>query len=220
MKNKTSKYFKYAIGEIILVMIGILLALQVNNWNEDRKVRNNEIVLLEKLQEENTVNLKSIEGYVEYRQKIPKTLENFIELLETNDIKSIEDTIKDYILEILQSSTHTFAQSNLINYINTHNFENSNLSKELVTLEFYQNDLEIVSDKGLEVKLNNIFQALENDIDFNSLEIASYSTLKSLKFKNKLILLSSIEDEISFQFNQTYKQMIKVDSLITERLKL
>ena len=31
--GKTGKYFKYAIGEIILVMIGILLALQVNNWN-------------------------------------------------------------------------------------------------------------------------------------------------------------------------------------------
>ena len=36
-KNKTGKYLKYAIGEILLVMIGILLALQVNNWNEDRK---------------------------------------------------------------------------------------------------------------------------------------------------------------------------------------
>tara|TARA_R100001369_G_scaffold73411_2_gene101961 strand:- start:9 stop:734 length:726 start_codon:yes stop_codon:yes gene_type:complete len=36
-KNKTGKYFKYAIGEIILVVIGILLALSINNWNEDRK---------------------------------------------------------------------------------------------------------------------------------------------------------------------------------------
>lgn len=35
--NKTTRYFKYAIGEIALVMIGILLALQVNNWNEHRK---------------------------------------------------------------------------------------------------------------------------------------------------------------------------------------
>jgi hypothetical protein len=35
--GKTGKYFKYAIGEILLVMIGILLALQVNNWNESRK---------------------------------------------------------------------------------------------------------------------------------------------------------------------------------------
>ncbi len=35
--GKTSKYFKYAIGEIILVVIGILIALQINNWNENRK---------------------------------------------------------------------------------------------------------------------------------------------------------------------------------------
>ena len=36
-ENKFSKYLIYAIGEIVLVMIGILLALQVNNWNEERK---------------------------------------------------------------------------------------------------------------------------------------------------------------------------------------
>ena len=36
-EGKTGKYFKYAIGEIILVVIGILIALQINNWNENRK---------------------------------------------------------------------------------------------------------------------------------------------------------------------------------------
>ncbi len=36
-QNKTGKYLKYAIGEIILVVIGILIALQINNWNERRK---------------------------------------------------------------------------------------------------------------------------------------------------------------------------------------
>ena len=35
--NKTGKYFKYAVGEIILVVIGILIALQINNWNENQK---------------------------------------------------------------------------------------------------------------------------------------------------------------------------------------
>ena len=41
-ENKTRKYLKYAIGEIILVMIGILLALQVNNWNEYKKAKEKE----------------------------------------------------------------------------------------------------------------------------------------------------------------------------------
>ena len=41
-KNKTGKYLKYAIGEIVLVVVGILIALQVNDWNEDRKALQNE----------------------------------------------------------------------------------------------------------------------------------------------------------------------------------
>jgi len=59
-QNKTGKYFKYAIGEIVLVMVGILLALQVNNWNEQRKNRNFEqeflIGLKETLQNDLTIN--------------------------------------------------------------------------------------------------------------------------------------------------------------------
>jgi hypothetical protein len=48
-ENKFSKYLLYAIGEILLVMIGILLALQVNNWNENRKLRINEISSLKEV---------------------------------------------------------------------------------------------------------------------------------------------------------------------------
>ncbi|PJB18813.1 MAG: hypothetical protein CO117_06955 [Flavobacteriaceae bacterium CG_4_9_14_3_um_filter_33_16] len=48
MENKTSKYFKYAIGEIILVVIGILIALQINNWNEGRKENQKEKATLQR----------------------------------------------------------------------------------------------------------------------------------------------------------------------------
>jgi uncharacterized membrane protein YgaE (UPF0421/DUF939 family) len=45
-ENRFSKYLIYAIGEIVLVMIGILLALQINNWNEHRKDQIKEQVIL------------------------------------------------------------------------------------------------------------------------------------------------------------------------------
>ena len=58
MENKTSKYFKYAIGEIILVVIGILIALQINNWNETNKLIKKEQVILESL----ILELKAIQS--------------------------------------------------------------------------------------------------------------------------------------------------------------
>ena len=46
MNNKTGKYVKYAIGEVILVVIGILIALQINNWNEKEKLKVEEVKFL------------------------------------------------------------------------------------------------------------------------------------------------------------------------------
>ncbi len=44
MGNNTSKYFKYAIGEIVLVVIGILIALSINNWNETKKEKERQVL--------------------------------------------------------------------------------------------------------------------------------------------------------------------------------
>ncbi|WP_432411181.1 DUF6090 family protein [Rasiella sp. SM2506] len=59
-KNKTGKYLKYAIGEIILVVIGILVALQINNWNEHRKITHAEIEILHNLKTELKFNLEEL----------------------------------------------------------------------------------------------------------------------------------------------------------------
>lgn len=48
-ENKFSKYLIYAIGEIVLVVIGILIALQINNWNESNKLEKEEVVYLKRL---------------------------------------------------------------------------------------------------------------------------------------------------------------------------
>ena len=50
-ENKFSKYLLYAIGEIVLVVIGILIALQINNWNELKKDQNLEIKILSEIRE-------------------------------------------------------------------------------------------------------------------------------------------------------------------------
>ena len=64
--GKTGKYLKYAIGEIVLVMIGILLALQVNNWNEERKTRQKEQKILLELKDNLEESLQSFQ----YRRNV------------------------------------------------------------------------------------------------------------------------------------------------------
>jgi hypothetical protein len=62
--NQFLKYSRYAIGEIVLVVIGILIALQINNWNEDRKSRQVEFITLNEIKkniEANIQNMDSVE---------------------------------------------------------------------------------------------------------------------------------------------------------------
>jgi hypothetical protein len=62
LENKFSKYLLYAIGEIVLVVIGILIALQINTWNEVKKSREKEFSYLERLKEEIEDNIKLTES--------------------------------------------------------------------------------------------------------------------------------------------------------------
>jgi hypothetical protein len=66
-EGKTSRYLKYAIGEIFLVVIGILIALQINNWNENRKLRIQEVKYLKNLQTDLITELKSNDSMIVYR---------------------------------------------------------------------------------------------------------------------------------------------------------
>jgi predicted small secreted protein len=63
-QNKTSKYFKYAIGEIILVVIGILIALQINTWNQKRIDKNQEREVITKLHKDFKENKKNLKGFI------------------------------------------------------------------------------------------------------------------------------------------------------------
>lgn len=73
-QNRTRKYLLYAIGEIILVVIGILIALQVNNWNESIKTKDSLDQTLVSLKNEIEVNQKQIKSVFEYHKMLRDTL--------------------------------------------------------------------------------------------------------------------------------------------------
>jgi hypothetical protein len=112
MENKTGKYFKYAIGEIILVMIGILLALQVNNWNEQRKDRIKEQVVLKQLQEDYQANLIQLEEKMTTRDRV---IYSAIKLLKAFDqpVGVIRDSLVKNIANAFHDPTYDPIQNDL-----------------------------------------------------------------------------------------------------------
>ena len=99
MENKISKYFKYAIGEIILVVIGILIALQINNWNENRKNRAFEEEILKQIQS----NLKKDEKTLQIiASNFKKAVTSSNKLLNGNWNKNQKDSLKFWLADIIQ----------------------------------------------------------------------------------------------------------------------
>ena len=74
-EGKTARYLKYALGEILLVVIGILLALQVNNWNEWRIEREEEQMVLRQLRDDYQANLAQLDQKIRMRGYILEAAE-------------------------------------------------------------------------------------------------------------------------------------------------
>lgn len=82
MENKTRKYLKYAIGEIVLVVIGILIALQINNWNSQRIENQNTLRLYKGLLNETKSNIANLKNDI---TNVEKSKSSSIELLQMKD---------------------------------------------------------------------------------------------------------------------------------------
>jgi len=89
-ENKTGKYFKYAIGEIILVVIGILIALQINNWNEQNKEDALEQEYYCRLLEDVDQDIEQIDGNIESVQTRLKSSNNAVRLLNKSEVNKVE----------------------------------------------------------------------------------------------------------------------------------
>jgi Family of unknown function (DUF6090) len=93
-ENKVSKYMLYAIGEIVLVVIGILIALSINNWNEDRKLKNELGLFQASLISELNKDVSSITKELNLLNDDIKKLDNYFQRM------SSESVTKDTLVKI------------------------------------------------------------------------------------------------------------------------
>ena len=93
--SNAAKYFKYAIGEILLVVIGILIALQINNCNESNKLRNRELALLNELHANLVVNVTNLDSDIEAQTMGMISFDYILDL--PNNYQPYNDSIPEYL---------------------------------------------------------------------------------------------------------------------------
>ncbi len=99
-ENKFTKYIFYAIGEIVLVVIGILIALGINNWNEKRKEVNFELQLLYSFKDGLKKDLQDLEGNVRWHKRGLAAADTILFALENDkdyDIDKIARNFSDFM---------------------------------------------------------------------------------------------------------------------------
>jgi len=154
-KNKSGMYLKYAIGEIVLVVIGILIALSINNWNENRKNRISESEYYCKLLADFELDRQNIaELYKESEHKIETSKRLLLELNNKNKDKSF--LVNNY-LQALRTNAFVpskVAMTDLVSSGRLNLLTNDSLKNDLVRyygeLDKLLYQLEINRSKSLE----------------------------------------------------------------------
>ncbi|WP_165200401.1 DUF6090 family protein [Muriicola soli] len=134
-ENKTGKYLKYAIGEIILVVIGILIALQINNWNEQIKLNkdiDDHLVILKENLLEDQLQLQILKQNITTRKLAADSA-----MFQMMTITSLDSQLKKYLIQLYQEFKFS-PNTNAIETINQSN-EIPALNNELRTaiLDYY-----------------------------------------------------------------------------------
>ena len=96
-ENKVMAYLRYAVGEIFLVVIGILIALQVNNWNENRKNHSAEKDALISLREDFKDNITQINDRISKVNETTEYLNNVITIIDRDSSEVNPDSLGHYL---------------------------------------------------------------------------------------------------------------------------
>ena len=183
-ENKMGKYFKYAIGEILLVVIGILIALQINNWNENRLQRNEEKIILQNL-------TKDYKNAIDEFQALNKLRRDFIEASKTiisiklNEINKYPTTYLDSLFSKTLTAPTYNNKAGSLNVLLTSGKINliSNQALKNMLIEWPGDVADMIEDEisHREIYIGPYSEILEDFLSWNDL-VKQYTT-SGLRFK-------------------------------------
>ena len=192
--GSTKRYVLYAIGEILLVVIGILIALQINNWNQNRLNKNKEQLLMKEINAEFIYNKEELLSTLKYYNIVRKKYSTLIKSFPIDP--NVYDL--DSLSAIFQNTNHTLdvdiSQGSIATLINSSSFEIIS-NPDLRTLLLQWNDL-VSNYKEAETLLihftvDKFFPYMDEKIPIRYYEgirdsRVDLSFLSSIKFENML----------------------------------
>ena len=136
-QNKVAKYMRYAIGEIVLVVLGILIALQVNNWNEQRKLRAKELHYLANIKNDLNLNIGEINKYIDTRNSQTESAQIVLEYFNGKPLTDFDEfnrnAVNVYTWQEFFQINNTFQE--LTNSGNLSIISNDSIKNNLFNLE-------------------------------------------------------------------------------------
>ena len=239
-QNKTGKYLKYAIGEIVLVVIGILIALSINNWNENRKTHANQekyIILLKKEALNNLERAKHAKREIKSRMNAQIDI---IKLIDGEHDTVSDKTLSNLFAKVLFGFTRfQFENSVLTEFKNSgelKNIQNDSIRSKLVKLEPLVNELqsqeanirsdyestrEILVNNGSTRKVYDDYEwELLSSIDKSPTKTSNKSVLKMKVFENRLMdYIGTTLTIYNSHYPKIEKHLNELITLMDEELK-
>lgn len=221
-ENKISKYLFYAIGEIVLVVIGILIALQINNWNNNRIKKNAENQYYQNIKRQITEDKQEIIGNINYNNVDLNKLKYGVQIIEEND-RSKTDSLGYIAMNLVRYSDFN-RQSNIyetmVNSGEIKLLKNPDIIDGLRSLEeiyIYINKMENIHR---DVILNDAINSVMKNIKFNVREVQRPDNLFTFEFQNLIFLIIRIMNEKDEIYNRALDEIQSIIDLIDEELNI
>ncbi|MBN3520965.1 hypothetical protein JYB62_13230 [Algoriphagus lutimaris] len=180
-ESKVTRYLIYALGEIILVTIGILIALQINTWNTNRLERIQEQAVLKQLKEEFESNLEQIDLKIALRDNI---ISNATEVLHYIDSKMevSKDTLFQKMSPIVMAPTFDPIQNDILQSEKIQLIRNEQLRRILANWPTYVTELKEQEEEWVKI-YNNFTSPYLIEIGLSrDLNLYFYDNPKNLKY--------------------------------------
>jgi hypothetical protein len=149
LKNKLAQYFIYSIGEVIIVIIGILIAIQINSWNNDRIQAKKEVAYIEEIRKSLISDLERIEFILDFNHKKDSCINRSLELLGAK-MSNAERALEFISLTMESTSLYEIFRSNSVAFNNMISAETieiiSNDSLRMALADYYGKEAEYELD--------------------------------------------------------------------------